>query len=143
MAHYKSLLDPGIFIGPQDCTADKTVTVSRVVREDMPKRDGEEKSASPMMYFAHNGAELPRKYKVPKSVLYGLSLLFGTDIDTWKGQQVTLFAGKCMSFGEVEECVRIRFPEDIDSKIRKWLKKRKASPSAYLIKNNNDSQSAA
>ena len=134
MTHYKALLDPGVFVGPQDFTTDKTITISRVVREDMPKRDGEDKTSSPMMYFSHAGAELPRKYKVPKSVLYGLSLLYGTDIDQWVGKSVTLFAAKCMSFGEVEECVRIRFSEEIDSKIFKWLKKRKANRSAYILK---------
>ena len=134
MAHYKQLLDPGIFIGPQDFEVERTVTISRVVREDMPKRDGEDKSASPMMYFSHGEKEMARKYKVPKSVLYGLSLLFGTDVDLWKGKPVTLFAAKCMSFGEVEECVRIKFPDDIDSKIRKWMKKRKANVSAYILK---------
>jgi hypothetical protein len=134
MQHYKELLDPGVFVGPQDFTTDKTITISRVVREDMPKRDGEDKTSSPMMYFSHAGTELPRKYKVPKSVLYGLSLLYGTDIDQWVGKKVTLFAAKCMSFGEVEECVRIRFPDDIDAKIFKWLKKRKSNRSAYILK---------
>ena len=79
MAHYRNLLDSGVFVGPQDFPADKTITISRVVREDMPKRDGEDKTSSPMMYFSHGGVELPRKYKVPKSVLYGLSLHYGTD----------------------------------------------------------------
>jgi hypothetical protein len=134
MAHYKQLLDPGIFIGPQDCQTDRTVTISRVVREDMPKRDGEDKTASPMMYFAHGDKEMSRKYKVPKSVLYGLSLMLGTDSDGWKGKPVTLFAATCMSFGEVEECVRIRFPDEIQAKIRKWMKKRKANVSAYILK---------
>jgi hypothetical protein len=135
MPHYKQLLDPGIFIGPQDCQTDKTVTVSRIVREKMPERDGdkEEAKTGAMMYFSHNGQELPRKYKIPKSVLYGLSVAFGTDTDAWIGKQITIFAAKCMSFGEVEECVRVRFSPEVDAKIRKWLKKRKASPSAYMI----------
>lgn len=132
--HYKALLDPGIFVGPQDFQTDKTISISRVVREEMPARDGEAKTSCPMMYFAHNGIELPRKYKVPKSVLYGLSLHLGTDIEQWIGKSVTLYAAKCLSFGEVEECVRIRLPEEIESKIFKWLKKRKANRSAYLLK---------
>lgn len=133
MTHWKSLLDPSIFVGPQDFQTDRTVAISRVVREDMPDRKGEEKTQAVMMYFAHAGKELPRKYKVPKSVMYGLSLHLGPDVDKWVGQNVTLFAAKCISFGEVEECVRIRFPTEIDSKIRKWLKKRKASASAYIL----------
>lgn len=141
MAHWKTLLDPGIFIGPQDFPTDKTVKISRVVREKMPARkkdDGEveaEDQAGVMMYFIAGNPpkELARKYKVAKSVMYGLSLTFGTDTDAWIGKDVTLFAAKCLSFGDVEECVRIRFSEQVDAKIRKWLKKRKASPSAYMI----------
>ena len=38
------------------------------------------------------------------------------------------------SFGEVEECVRVRFTPDTEAKIRKWLKKRKANPNAYILK---------
>ena len=47
---------------------------------------------------------------------------------------MTLFATKCLSFGDVEECVRIRFPEEIDARIYKWLKKRKANRSTYILK---------
>ena len=132
--HFKKLLDPTIFIGPQDCSPDKSVVISRVVREKLPERDGDKgASEAPMMYFSHNGQELPRKYKVPKSVLYGMSLAYGPETDAWIGQTVVLFAAKCSSFGEIEECVRIRFAPEIDARIRKWMKKRKASVSAYII----------
>lgn len=135
--HYKKLLDPSIFVGPQDFTTDKTVTISRVVREGMPKRDDEKSAEAPMIYLAHNGKELERKYKAPKSVLYGLSLTYGVDTDQWIGKPVTLFAAKCMAFGEVEECVRIRFTPEVDAKIIKWLKKRKANRSAYILQSSS------
>ena len=76
--------------------------------------------------------------KVPKSVLYGLSLAYGSETDAWIGKPVVLFAAKCLSFGDVEECVRIRFAPEIDAKIRKWLKKRKASAGAYMIAETKD-----
>jgi hypothetical protein len=104
----------------------------------MPSREGEgasdEKSAA-MIYFSAGNppVELKRKYKVAKSVMYGLSLTFGTDTDGWIGKDITLFATKCTSFGETEECVRIRFAPDVDKKIFKWLKKRKSPQSAYMI----------
>lgn len=134
MPHYRALLDPGIFVGPADFPKEREVTISRVVREEIPARDGEEKQSSPMLYFlGKNGAEYQRKLKVPKSVLYGLSLLLGTETDAWVGKKVTIFAAWCMSFGEREECLRVRFPQQIETGIRKWLKKRKASPSCYMI----------
>jgi hypothetical protein len=134
MTNYRLLLDPTDFLGPQDFPTPKTVTFSRAVREKIPERKGEAATEAPMLYFSHNGQEIKRKYKVPKSVLYALSLLLGPDIDEWKGKQITLMAAKCLSFGEVEECIRVSLPPEIESKVFKWLRKRKSSPQAYMIK---------
>lgn len=135
MGHYKLLLDPGKFLGPADFPVEREVTIHRVAKEEMPSREKDEaKTTAPMLYVrTKDGAEYPRCYKVPKSVLYGLSLALGTDTDGWVGQRISLFAAHCMSFGEKEECLRVRFTAEIDGKIRRWLKKRKASPSAYII----------
>jgi hypothetical protein len=133
--HYKQLLDPGKFLGPQDFTTEREVVISRVAREKMPARDGEPEQSAPMLYILQkDGAEYPRPYKVPKSVMYGLSLAYGTETDAWKGQKIGMYAAKCMSFGAVEECLRLRFSAEIDAKIFKWMKKRKASASAYMIR---------
>lgn len=132
--HYKKLLDPAKYLGAQDFIAEREVTISRIAREEMAGRDKEEKQSAPMLYIkAKDGSEYPRPFKVPKSVLYGLSLHMGTETDAWIGQKITLFAAFCMSVGDKEECLRVRFPTEIDMKIRKWLKKRKASASAYMI----------
>lgn len=135
MTHYRNLLDPGVFLGPQDFPAEgREVTISRVVRESMPKRDKEPEQSAPMLYvLGKDGKEYARKYKVPKSVLHGLSLHLGNEIEGWVGKKITMFSTKCLSFGEVEECIRVRFPADIDAKIRRWLKKRKASASTYML----------
>jgi hypothetical protein len=134
MTHYKTLLDPTEFLGPADFPTPKTITISRACREKMPERKGEAVTEVPMLYFSHNGQEIKRKYKVPKSVLYALSLLLGPDIDEWKGKQITLMAAKCLSFGEVEECVRPVLSADVEAKVFKWLKKRKSSGQAFMIK---------
>ena len=128
MPHWKSLLDPGIFLGPQDFDQPKKVTIARLASETSSKEDT---TKAPMMYFEHGGKELPRKYKVPKSVMYGLSLMLGTDYAGWAGKTITLEKAYCMSFGDREECVRVQFPPEIDEKIFKWLKKRKANKSCY------------
>jgi hypothetical protein len=133
--HYRQLLDPGKYLGPQDFTAEREVTIARIAREKMPARDGEPEQSAPMLYILQkDGAEYPRPYKVPKSVMYGLSLAFGTETDAWQGQKIGMYASKCMSFGAVEECLRLRFSAEIDAKIFKWMKKRKASASAYMIR---------
>jgi hypothetical protein len=137
--HYKALLDPGEFLGPQDFQTEREVTISRAVAEGLADRDDKTKTKRcPMIYIkTKDGGEYPRKFKVPKSVLYGLSLLLGTETDAWAGQKITIFSTFCMSFGDKEECLRVRFPAEIDQKIRKWLKKRKASPSAYMLPQSN------
>jgi hypothetical protein len=135
MADYRTLLDPSIFLGAQDFPEEKTLTISRVLREALPTRGDEEKKAAPTIYFKNkDGKEIPRKYKVPKTIMYGLSLTFGNDVDGWIGKEVKLFAAKCMAFGEVEDCIRIRFSAEIDGKIHVWLKKRKANASSYIFK---------
>lgn len=134
MTHYKNLLDPTDFLGAADFPAPKTVTISRAVREKLPERKGEAATEAPMLYFIHNGQEIRRKYKVPKSVLYALSLVLGPDVDEWKGKQITLQAAKCLSFGEIEECVRPVLTPEIEAKVFKWLKKRKSSSQAFMIK---------
>lgn len=137
--HYKSYLDPGKFLQLCDFATEREVTISRIAREALPARDGEPAQHAPMLYIvAKDGSEYARPFKVPKSVMYGLSLAFGTEADAWKGQKISMFAAKCMSFGEVEECLRIRFSPEIEAKIRKWMKKRKANPSAYIINQPKD-----
>lgn len=136
MVHYRALLDPGKYLTPADFTPQgREVTISRVVREELPTREGDkEKTSAPMLYLkGKDGSEYARPLKLAKSVLYGLSILFGTETDTWKDQKITVFTAFCMSFGEKEEALRVRFPADIDGKIRRYLKKRKASPSCYIL----------
>lgn len=135
MPHFRALLDPGKYLTPADFTKEgREVTISRVVREAMPARDGEAVTHAPMLYVKDKtGAEYARPLKVAKSVLYGLSLLLGTETDAWKDQKITVFVAWCMSFGDKEEALRVRFPAEIDQKVRKYLKKRKASPSCYIL----------
>jgi hypothetical protein len=136
MSHYKNLLDPSRYLGSQDFTPEgREVTISRAVREKMAARPGEPEQSAPMLYILQkDGVEYPRPYKVPKTVMFGLSLLLGTETDNWKGQKITLYSAYCMSFGEKEPCIRLRFPDAVEEAIRKWLKKRKVNPSAYLCR---------
>jgi hypothetical protein len=134
MTHYKTLLDPAKFLGAVDFPKEREVTISRVVREKLPKRDGDADQSAPMLYILDKeGKEHHRPLKMPKTVLHGFSLMFGVEYEAWVGKKIAIFATRCLAFGEVEECLRARFPPEIDSKVRQWLKKRKASPSAYML----------
>ena len=134
MPHFRLLLDQSKMLGAPDFPVEREIAIARIAREKMPTRDGEPETSAPMLYVqAKDGTEYPRPYKVPRSVMYGLSLTFGTDTDAWIGQKIGMFKAKCMAFGDVEECLRLRFSPEVDSKVRKWLKKRKINASAYMI----------
>lgn len=134
MTHYKKLLDPSIYLGPPDFDTERTVKVSRVVREKKPKRDGEAEETGVHLYiFQKDGTEYARPLPIRSTLLHGLSLVFGVEIEGWAGKEITLFRTTCLSFGEVEECVRIRFEPSIDRRIISWLKKRKVSPKTYMM----------
>ncbi len=132
---YKLLLDPAKYLSPCDFLKEREVTINRLVREALPAREGEEKQWAPMLYIRDKaGNEYPRPLKVPKSVLHGLSLMLGTETDAWVGKKITIFAAVCMAFGSEEECLRVRFPQAVDVKVRAWLRKRKAPATAYIIR---------
>lgn len=131
MRHWKTVLDPGEYLGPQDFPQPAKLIVSRIEREKVSEREEQE---APMIYFATpDGKEIPRKYKCPKSVLYGLNLALGKDLDKWKGKEVELYAAQCYAFGEIEDCIRIKFSKEIEDNIIRWMKRRKANPASYKI----------
>lgn len=134
MTHYKKLLDPSIYLGPADFDTDRTVKISRVAREKKPARDGEKEETGVMLYITgKDGAEYPRPLPVRTTMLWVVSTLHGPDIEAWVGKELTLYRTTCLSFGDVEECVRIRVPPEMDRKIAARLKKRKASAKTWSM----------
>ena len=134
MGHYKLLLDPAKYLNEADFPKERAVIISRIVREPLPEREGEDKKSAPMLYIKNTaGGEYSRPMKVPKIIMHGLNLLFGPETDAWIGKDITIYATTCMAFGTVEPCLRVRFPAEIDGKIRAWMKKRKVNPKAYVI----------
>lgn len=132
--HYKLLLDPAKYLQPSDFPKPRDVTIAKLSREELPVRDGEPKASAPMLWVqGKDGHPYDRPMKIPKSVLHGLSVLFGTETDAWVGKKITVFATHCMAFGDKEECLRVIFPADTERAVRAWLKKRKVNPSAYMI----------
>lgn len=134
MTHWKSLLDPSKYLGPADFPAERLVKISRVVREKKPKRDGEEEESGVMMYIiAKDGTEYPRPLPIRSTMMYAMAHVFGSEIEAWAGKEVPLYRTTCLSFGDVEECVRVRCDETLAKKIAARLKKRKASPKTWSM----------
>jgi hypothetical protein len=131
MTHYRKLMPPGEFLGPQDFEAPREVTISRVAIANMPERDGKVEQACCMWIMQKDGAEYPRRLKLPKTVLFAFSLVLGTDSDAWTGQKITLKAAWCLSFGELEECVRPVLTAEQTALVIKRLKKRKTNSKVW------------
>lgn len=143
MTHWRTLLEPSKFLCPHEFPADKEVTISRFVREKMPEREGEKPKSAPFMYIiGRDGKEVPRPLKVASLVMFGLSKLFGSDYEGWHGKKVTLFATMCMAFGERAECIRVRFPANIDRAVRKEMKRKKIREGAYMLTDQNGAPEA-
>lgn len=127
--HWKSFQDPGEYLQPHQFAEPKTVTISRVCAEKDP-----EGKTSMVIYFSHKGKELKQKMHVAKSVRYSISLYLGSDeTEDWHGKDITIYQTKCLSFGVVEPCIRLKVSKEIDDKVRAWLKKRKSSIKCYKL----------
>lgn len=134
MTHYKTLLDPSKYLGPADFPTERTVKISRVVREKKPTRDGEPEESGVMLYIiAKDGTEYPRPLPIRSTMMYAMASVFGSEIEAWAGKEVPLYRTTCLSFGDVEECVRIRLDATLEKKIAARLKKRKASPKTWSM----------
>ena len=131
MTHYRKLMPPGEFLGPQDFETPREVTISRVAIVDMPARDDKIEKACCMWITQKDGAEYPRRLKLPKTVLFALSLVLGTESDAWTGQKITLKAAWCLSFGDLEECVRPVLTNEQTALVIKRLKKRKTNSKVW------------
>lgn len=134
MPHWKTLLDPSIYLGPQDFPTDKEVTISRMASEKVG-RPGEVQKLGAMMYIiARDGSEVKRPLKLSRLVMRGMGIFFGShDYKNWPGKKITLFATMCLYGGERVECVRARFPADVEAQIRSYAKANKISPKAYML----------
>jgi len=134
--HYKSLYDDSQYLGAQDVQEPREVTIHSIERVKIirKKKTDEPDEFRPHLYVAtKEGEKYPRAYLLPKSVMFMLVQRFGSNVDDWAGKKVTLFATKCMSFGSVEECVRVEGSEDEYKKVRTFLKKRGANPKGFMI----------
>lgn len=133
MAHINDLLPPSEFLGPQDFQVPREVTISRVAKSEMPERDSKKApEVKPCLWIIDKtGAEYPRKLKLPPTMLKVIGWILGTDYKTWAGKKITLKATWCLSFREVQECVRPQLSEAMTRKIRNKLKDRKVNADCW------------
>lgn len=137
MTHYRDLYEESEYIGSHDFKKPAKMTIHSVERVKIirkKKDDSEPDEFRPHIYLKDkDGNKYKRAYLFPKSVGELLKMRFGTNLEDWAGKEITLYATKCMSFGSVEECVRVEATKAEHDKIKKWMKKRGARVNGYLL----------
>jgi len=109
MTHILDMYDPSRFVQPHELNGkDVTVTIARVVREEVKSELGE--SHWPVMYFSDHPKPLRLGRKMGKQLI---RMFKTTDPNVWVGKRITLYAAseKVQSGemkGEMEDRVRIR-----------------------------------
>jgi len=136
MAHYLSLYDESLYLGAQDFPKPSKLKIFSVERSKVAhkvEREGEPDEFKAMIYVTNKAGEKhPRAFIYPRSIGKLMAMRHGTDTDNWVGKEITLYATKCYSFGEITDCIRIVATDKEHDKIRLWLKKRKANPDSYI-----------
>ena len=133
MAHINDLLPPSPFLGPQHFQVPREVTISRVGNSEMPERDAKKTPEVKvcMWILDKTGEEFPLKLKIPPTMLRVMGWILGTNYKLWPGKKIWLKATWCLSFREVQECVRPQLTEAMTRKIRNKLKDRKVTPDCW------------
>lgn len=96
-------------------TKDLTVTIEKVVKEDVKNERGSEpcrvaylKDSKPLILNTTNSKIIEKIYGTPY-------------IEDWKGKEITLYVAKIKAFGDEIECLRIRNTEPKAKKLKELL----------------------
>lgn len=100
--HYKKLF-PKDTLGHWDLEKDVTVTIERVLTEELVLPGGA-KESKPVIYFA----KAKKKLVLNKTNADIIAKQHGPLIEGWKGKQITLYATMTKFGRETVECIRIR-----------------------------------
>lgn len=107
------LLFPREYLGAPDLKGkDVTLTIRRIVVEDLETKDGKEKKG--IVYFEETKAAAEKQGIKEKRLVLNktnaktIAAIYGNEVDDWTGRRVTLFPTTCQSFGETVDCIRVR-----------------------------------
>ena len=103
MPHYK-LLFPSKYVDAGTLDGrDVTVTIESV-QMSMLQREGGDSEERPTVKLVGK----TKTWILNKTNAKIIAKLYGTEVDDWRGKQVTLYATTCDAFGDVVPCVRVR-----------------------------------
>lgn len=82
---------------------DVTLTITSVSKEPLKMMDG---STKHKMLLRFKGTE--KKLVCNKTNADSIAQLYGTKAEEWVGKRVTLYPTRCLAFGDMVDCVRVR-----------------------------------
>lgn len=98
------LMFPNDYLAAVECKGrDVTLTIEAVSKESLQMSDGGKK---PKMVMRFNGTT--KKLVCNKTNADSIAQLYGTKAEEWVGKRITLYPTKCLAFGDMVECIRIR-----------------------------------
>lgn len=107
------LLFPSDYLAAPDLRGkDATLTIRRVLVEDLKTKEGTEKKG--IVYFEETKAKADQDGTKEKRLVLNktnaktIAKMYGNEIEKWAGCRVTLFPTTTPAFGETVDCIRIR-----------------------------------
>jgi len=82
---------------------DVTLTISAVSKESLQMIDGSKKAKMVIRF-----EKTAKKLVCNKTNADSIAQLYGPEADKWTGKRVTFYPTRCLAFGEMVECVRVR-----------------------------------
>ncbi len=83
---------------------DVTLTISSAVHELLQKRDGKSKKELVLRF-----EKTPKKFVVNKTNANSIAVfLKESEASKWVGKQITIYPTKCLAFGDMTDCIRVR-----------------------------------
>lgn len=100
--HFK-LLYPSQYLGAHDLQGkDATVTIARVVVEELKTERGSERK--PVLHFE----KAEKRMVLNKTNATAIAALYGNETNAWAGKRITLYATPVSAFGKEVEALRVR-----------------------------------
>lgn len=82
---------------------DVTLTIAAVSKESLQMTDGGKKAKMVLRF-----KETMKKLVCNKTNADSIAQMYQTKAEAWVGKRITLYPTKCLAFGDMVECVRIR-----------------------------------
>ena len=98
------LMFPGDYLSAVEFKGkDVTLTVAAVSKESLQLADGGKKDKMVIRF-----ERTPKKLVCNKTNADSIAQVYGSEAEKWVGKRVTFYPTRCLAFGDMVECIRVR-----------------------------------